>query len=602
MIMNSETRQCQNCKKGFVIEPEDFEFYARVKVPPPTFCPECRAKRRMVYRNERNLWKCKSDATGKEIFSMFRPGTFAVYERDYWWSDKWGAGDYAQEYDFSKPLFSQIASLMKKMPWFNLSVVDMVDTQYSNNANELKNCYLLFNSGFCENTAYSTGAQNCKDSFDLLDCTFLERAYEDFYCHHSYEIFYSVGCENCNNVWFSKDCVGCSFCFGCAGLRNKSHYIFNKPYAKEEYFLKLKELFTGSYKELKSLRDKAWSVWMAYPTKFTHVRQSANIRGDYIFNSKNVFDSFWVKDAEDCRYLQNCYFGIKRDSYDLVISGLGVERCYDSEDVGIQVADVRFSWLAYMNCFRAEYCMNCHDISNCFACVGLRNKSYCILNKQYSKEDYEKLVPRIIEHMNEMPYVDKKGRIYKYGEFFPTELSPFAYNETIAQEYFPLTKEQAIEQGYSWRDPETRDIKITIKAEELPDHIKDVKDDILKEIIGCAHEAKCNEQCTLGFRIIPQELEFYKKMNLPLPRLCRGFAPTADTTNGSNKETPPNSGTANVLAQAKKTIKIFTKTPRSIFMARNTVRTSLKPLTLQKDRKSYIASGVTTARLFSYDY
>ena len=43
--------------------------------------------------------------------------------------------------------------------------------------------------------------------------------------------------------------------------------------------------------------------------------------------------------------------------------------------------------------------------------------------------------------MNEMPYKDKKGNIYKYGEFFPAELSPFFYNETTAQEYFPLTKE-----------------------------------------------------------------------------------------------------------------------------------------------------------------
>jgi hypothetical protein len=125
--------------------------------------------------------------------------------------------------------------------------------------------------------------------------------------------------------------------------------------------------------------------------------------------------------------------------------------------------------------------------------------------------------------------VDKKGRVYKYGEFFPPELSPFAYNETIAQEYFPLTKEQALAQGYAWKDPEERNIHPDIRTEDLPDHIKDVKDDILGKIIQCGHsqikedgtlEMGCNEQCTTAFKIIPQELQFYRRMNLPLPRLC----------------------------------------------------------------------------------
>jgi len=158
--------------------------------------------------------------------------------------------------------------------------------------------------------------------------------------------------------------------------------------------------------------------------------------------------------------------------------------------------------------------------SNLFGCVGLRNKQYCILNKQYAKEEYEELVPKIIAHMNEMPCTDKQVRTYKYGEFFPAELSPFAYNETVAQEYFPLTKEEALEQGYAWKDPDARDYKITKKPGELPDNIKDVHESILKEVIGCAHEGKCLHQCTSAFKIIEPELQFYGKMNVPLPRLC----------------------------------------------------------------------------------
>ena len=29
--MNSETKQCQNCKKDFVIESDDFDFYDKIK-------------------------------------------------------------------------------------------------------------------------------------------------------------------------------------------------------------------------------------------------------------------------------------------------------------------------------------------------------------------------------------------------------------------------------------------------------------------------------------------------------------------------------------------------------------------------------------------
>ena len=58
--------------------------------------------------------------------------------------------------------------------------------------------------------------------------------------------------------------------------------------------------------------------------------------------------------------------------------------------------------------------------------------------------------------MNQMPYEDKKGRIFKYGEFFPTEIMPFSYNDSVVCEYFPLTKEEILEKGYKYKDPETK--------------------------------------------------------------------------------------------------------------------------------------------------
>ncbi|MBU0626695.1 hypothetical protein KKH82_04680 [Patescibacteria group bacterium] len=83
------------------------------------------------------------------------------------------------------------------------------------------------------------------------------------------------------------------------------------------------------------------------------------------------------------------------------------------------------------------YCSCCRNIKDCFGCISLNNAQYCILNKQYTKVEYETLVPKIIEHMT---------KTEERGEFFPSSISPFGYNETVASEYYHLTKEEAIKQ------------------------------------------------------------------------------------------------------------------------------------------------------------
>jgi hypothetical protein len=164
--------------------------------------------------------------------------------------------------------------------------------------------------------------------------------------------------------------------------------------------------------------------------------------------------------------------------------------------------------------------MQCTATSYSFGCVGLQKKQYCILNKQYTKEEYEALVPKIIAQMNDMPHTDKKGRVYKFGEFFPPELSPFSYNETVAFDDFPMDKEEALAEGYRWKNSDEKDYKITLQPEAIPDNIKDVTDGIMKESIGCAHKGECSDKCTSAFRITKQELDFYRANNIPIPRLC----------------------------------------------------------------------------------
>ena len=47
----------------------------------------------------------------------------------------------------------------------------------------------------------------------------------------------------------------------------------------------------------------------------------------------------------------------------------------------------------------------------------------------------------------------------------------------------------------------------------VPSDIRDVNDDIVRQILTC-------EQCGKNYKIIQQELNFYRKTKLPIPKKC----------------------------------------------------------------------------------
>ena len=203
--MNIERRTCQNCRQQFLIEPDDFGFYEKIKVPPPTFCYKCRAQRRMAFRNERALNKRKSSLSGKDIFSTYPADVkFPVYTQEEWFSDVWDPMKYGREYDFNKPFFEQFRELSNSVPKPAKSATGGVNSEYSNNFTDLKNCYLVFNAEYIEDSAYCTTANK---SNNCLDNTFLERSelcYENFITKASSRVFFSHTIADSNDIWFSK--------------------------------------------------------------------------------------------------------------------------------------------------------------------------------------------------------------------------------------------------------------------------------------------------------------------------------------------------------------------------------------------------------------
>src|SRR3989344_4360032 len=177
---------------------------------------------------------------------------------------------------------------------------------------------------------------------------------------------------------------------------------------------------------------------------------------------------------------------------------------------GLDSRNVKFSGWNYFN-HDIEYCFGCHHSSNLFGCVNIPRGEYCILNKQCSKEEYWNLLPKIKKQMMEVPYSDRLGRKYYYGEMLPAELSPWAYNEATVYEWFPITKEEAILKGLNWRDLDPRSYQDTTM--EIPEHIKDVEENVLQAVLKCAN-------CGKNYQIIKKELQFLRRFNFPIPRQC----------------------------------------------------------------------------------
>lgn len=516
------TKTCENCKNNFYLDQSDVNFFEKIHVPLPTWCPECQLLRKIIWRNERTLYKRKCDAPSHEemLVSIYAPDSLIkVYDQKHWWSDEWDANAFGKEYDFSKTFFGQFKELLATVPWPNLVSKNSIQSDYCNSVLDMKNCYLVFGAGGSENTYYSTSIDFAKDSLDLFTGVKNELCYELVNSSECYRVAFTYYSVQCRNSMFLYDCRDCSDCFGCVGLKNKSYHVWNKPYSKEEYENMRNEINTGSYKELEKLKNTFKEHMMRYPKKYARITNSVNVSGDNIKNAKNSYYCFntLTESLEDSKYVLIPYGKPVKENVSVYITG-GMTLAYESASInnGNMILFSKKIWTGH----NIQYSLNCHNCANCFGCIGLRNKSYCILNREYAKETYESLVKQIIEHMNNMPYEDRKGRTYKYGEFFPPELSPFAYNETIAQECFTITKDQALKQGFSWRDTEKKQYTVTKSISELPDLISEITDAVLEDVIECSHKSTCTDQCSHAFRIIPQELEFYRKMSLPLPRLC----------------------------------------------------------------------------------
>ena len=476
-------KNCKNCSQAFEIRDTDHAFYAKMDLSEPTLCPSCAMQRRYAWRNERKLYNRKCDLCSKKIISCFFDPKLTVYCRECWWGDKWDRDAYGREFDFNRPFFEQFAELQKAFPHFQLFQEGTSENcEYTNYGFGNKSCYMAL-CAWSENVYYGWAALRSRDGIDLTKVDECTECYECIDCFRSTRLLFSKNCYQCHDSAFLINCTNAQNCFGSINLNHKQYVFLGKQLTKEQYEAKMATIKFDNQKV-----EEMRSYMKAFSEKSIHRAyigvNNSNSSGNYLDNTENCYQCYDTLQAKDCAY---CDFagGGAQDIWSCSNGGIGSNLVYES--MGFSAMN-NVAFLLYgRECSDSFYNQYCFSSNHLFGCIGLSRKEYRIFNKQYSREGYEALVPKIIQHM-------KKGN--EWGDFFPAALSPYGYNETIAQDYFPLTKEQVIQKGWKWKE------EAHVAKNEETETVKICK------------------KCQHTFQLIEQELLFYKRFSLPHPDHC----------------------------------------------------------------------------------
>ena len=503
---------CNSCGARFEVTEAERKLYERISprfgervcvIPPPKQCPRCREQRRMSWRNERNIFTRSCSQTGKRLYSAYTPDSaFPVLDNAVWWQDDQDAVRYGRPLDLKRSVFEQLRELQQLVPRlsnFNYPDDRMINSAYTNCAGDLKDCYLVFASGRNEKCLYGmylTDCFSCVDCFFVTNCTNCYEGVDLVTCH---SVFYSADCRECSESYFLRDCRNCTDCVGCVGLRNKRYHIFNQPFSPEEYRQECERLGVGRSRKLShasraALARRFEELSSELPKRATHGENNEGSRGDYISNTKSCVNCFDTFNSRDC--LHCTWFSEGRDSADVYAWG-EMELCYFISGGGQDMYGCAFTAMSYA-CKESFYLDLCLYCKNCFGCVGLKNKEYCLFNQQLSKAEYEQAVPEVIAAMQ---------RHGEWGEFFPGASSPFGYNYSVASDYYPMARDEVERGGYRWSEfvaPEVSSAEVYSADGVLP------SGEPAKLVFGCKVSGKL-------YRVTSQEIHFYEANGLPLP-------------------------------------------------------------------------------------
>jgi hypothetical protein len=496
--MEHKTKQCEKCSRGFTIEPDDFVFYEKLDLPLPVMCPVCRWRYLLAFWVFGRFRIAKFALSGKTIITVLPESvSFPIYDRAEFVSDAWDPLTYGKNYDGSQPFIDQVVELQSKVPHPHQTGLKNLNSDWTDDMWESKDMYLSRSGLRDESVSYGYRILACKNCVDITFCWDLERSYDCLYCFKSYNLKYCFNSRDCMDSYFLYDCRNCQNCFMSWNLRNQKYCILNQQYSKEDYFKKLEEYNLSSRASVDYLKKEMWRhVQVDAVHRQDYNLQTVNSSGNFLNNDKSCYQSHFIEDSENCRY---CIRGRGKECIDSV-SIFDDEKCANGSMDQLGYENV--CNLYTTSCRYSAYLDNCEECEYCFGCVGMRKKKYCILNKQYSEEEYKSLVEKIKSDMKQRN---------EWAKFFPLSSAYCGYNLSLAQMMFPMTEDETIKFGAKWEKTIEPRYENIISGNDLPDSIGEVGDEIVKQRILCPETKQ-------SYNITQSELSFYREHDIPLPQ------------------------------------------------------------------------------------
>jgi len=495
-----EKRNCITCKQEFQLEAEDIQMYEQSDIPPTKECITCTWKRLLGFWIIGRFRVAKSALSGKQIITNLpESAPFPIYHREEFSSEAWDPLSYGVEYDPNLPFLEQLTNLQHQVPHPHQSGRLNTNCEWTDDWWESKNCYLSRSGYRNEDVSYCYRVSELKNCQDLTYCFNMEQSYDCLYCYRSWRLFYSFNVTDSMDSMFLYDCRNCTNCFMSWNLRNKQYCILNKQYTKEEYYEKLKEYSLNSYKGVQELKKTFWEYLQKEAIHRENFNtQSNNCTGNFSTENQACINASFVEKSQNCRQLIRGYNA--KDSIEVISCGFTEKSARTVID---QWGYGNVCVLSATNCRYSAYLDTCEDLENCFGCVGLKKKKYCILNKQYSKEEYEVLKDRIKTDMI------SRG---EWGQFLPFAMSHSPYNMSLGAWMFEdISKSEVEALGSRIEEVATPSYEKSISSDVLPDTIEEVGEEICKQRIICPKTG-------LSYNISAVDLAFYKTYNIPLPQ------------------------------------------------------------------------------------
>ena len=492
--------KCPVADAGSPISDLEREYCSRYDLPLPRLAPSERLRNMLCFRNRSYLYNGQCAVSGKKMLTCFPPKRgYRPCDVDIWHSDRIDNREFGKPYDFTRRFFEQFVELYRTalLPGLTANRATIENCDYADGITYAKNCYLVFASSYSEDCMFCYLVRRCRSVLDCVYCFDSEFCYECTDVRNCVNLKWSSRCNHCSDSCFLFDCSSCTNCFGCTNLSHKQYHYYNQPLSKTEYFSRLQTLDLTRRSVVAEEQNRFTEFSSAAPVKYFRGINIDNCSGDYLYNSKNCEDCYFVSHSEDCAHClevdgsKNCIVQ--------ALFGFNSELVYNSLVAGENAYNLRYCIESWSNVRDLEYCIQCmRGVEQCYGCVGLTRASYCVLNRQYTKTEYLDLTRRIREQMR------SNG---EYGCFFPITYSPFYYNESSAQMFYPLEHADAVRRGFSWHEDPADESK---EAKTPPESLDAREDQFLNTSFACSKTGK-------AFRFVRPELNFYRTQSLPPP-------------------------------------------------------------------------------------